>query len=95
MWAVGNVRFDDNFLIGDTTVGTSGDKVLAIKNGTAPTTAPADTIQLFSVNTAGESTATLGLYLEQAVEAIGTFTPSHKIKVNINGTEYWLQLDAV
>ena len=42
-----------------------------------------------------EETAALGLFLEQAVEAIGTFTASHKIKVKINGTEYWLQLDAV
>ena len=31
----------------------------------------------------------------QAVEAIGTFTPSHKVKIVINGTEYWIQLDAV
>lgn len=31
----------------------------------------------------------------QAVEAIGTFTPSHKVKIKINGVEYWIQLDAV
>jgi len=30
-----------------------------------------------------------------AVEAVGTFTGSHKLKVNINGTEYWIELDAV
>ena len=42
-----------------------------------------------------EETATLGLFLEQAVESIGTFMASHKIKVRINGVEYWMQLDAV
>jgi len=33
--------------------------------------------------------------LEQAVEPLGVFVPSHKIKVWINGVEYWLELDAV
>ena len=42
-----------------------------------------------------DATSTLSLTLEQAVESVGTFTASHKIKVLINGTEYWLQLDAV
>ena len=37
----------------------------------------------------------LSITSEQAVEAIGTFTPSHKIKIRINGVEYWMQLDAV
>lgn len=37
----------------------------------------------------------LAITSEQAVEAIGTFTASHKLKIRINGTEYWVQLDAV
>lgn len=88
------INSSQNVGIGATTWGTSAAKVLAIANGTAPTTAITDGIQLFSVDT-GDATATLGMYLEQAVESIGTFTASHKIKVNINGTNYWLQLDQV
>jgi len=42
-----------------------------------------------------DTTSSLSLRLEQAVEDIGTFTESHKIKVQINGTWYWIQLDAV
>lgn len=76
--------------------GTNAAKVLGIGIGTAPSTSAADTIQIFAKDSSdGSTNATLALYLEQAVEAIGTFTPSHKIKVWINGIEYWLQLDAV
>jgi len=58
--------------------------------------APADSVLISSKNSSdGTTNATLALSLEQAVEAIGTFTASHKIKVWINNVEYWLQLDAV
>jgi len=40
-------------------------------------------------------TDTLAIVTEQVTEAIGTFTPSHKHKIKINGVEYWIQLDAV
>lgn len=60
----------------------------------APSSLPADGIFAYAEDSS-DSTSTLALYLEQAVEVIGTFTASHKIKVLINGTEYWLQLDAV
>jgi hypothetical protein len=30
-----------------------------------------------------------------SVTTVGTFTPSHKFKVLLNGVEYWIQLDAV
>ena len=43
----------------------------------------------------GAANSTLAIYTEQAVEVIGTFTPSHKHKIWINGVEYWIQLDAV
>lgn len=45
--------------------------------------------------TSSDSDLQIALSSEQAVEAIGTFTASHKIKIRINGTEYWLQLDEV
>lgn len=83
-----------NIGIGTATFGTNAVSSLSIANATAPTALVANQIQIYSVDSS-DATATLGLFLEQAVEAIGTFTASHKIKVLINGTAYWLQLDAV
>jgi hypothetical protein len=42
-----------------------------------------------------DATSTLALYTEQAVEALGTFTATNKLKIFINGTAYWIQLDSV
>lgn len=42
-----------------------------------------------------DATATLSLRTEQAVEAIGTFTASNKLKIIVNNVAYWIQLDAV
>ena len=83
-----------NVSIGGAAVGTGGKQVLIQKVGTAPGTVVAGTIESFAVNS-GDGTATIGLMLEQAVEAIGVFIPSHKIKINLNGQDYWLQLDLV
>jgi len=88
-----------NILLGNVCIGTTSSEtgsvgVLNIANKTAPDAHVDNQIQIYSVDSS-DNTATLGLYLEQAVEDIGTFTASHKIKVKINGTEYWLQLDAV
>lgn len=80
--------------IGGATIETGSTATLNIKNGTAPTALVADQIQIYSADTS-DNTATLSLWLEQAVEDIGTFTASHKIKVLVNGTAYWMQLDAV
>lgn len=41
-----------NFGLGQTTFGTSAAKVLAIGSGTAPSTSPADAVQVYSVDTA-------------------------------------------
>ena len=54
----------------------------------------AEDVSLSAAAISGGSNA-LAISQAQAVEAIGTFTPSHKVKVVINGVEYWLQLDAV
>lgn len=80
--------------IGGASVEAGSTYTLNIKNGTAPDAHVDNQIIVYSVDSS-DSAATLGLFLEQAVEDIGTFTASHKIKVKINGTEYWLQLDAV
>jgi len=83
-----------NIGIGIVTFGANSVTVLGIANGTVPAAHVDNEIQIFSVDSS-DAAATLGLMLEQAVEAIGTFTASNKIKVKINGTEYWIQLDAV
>jgi len=67
---------------------------MVMLNGTAPSAHTDNQIYLYAGDSS-DSTSTLCLYLEQAVEAIGTFTASHKIKVGVNGTFYWIQLDAV
>lgn len=85
-----------NFGIKTTTWGTSAVGVLGIGNGTEPSTSPANMIQIYSKDSsAGSANATLAFRTEQAVEAIGTFTASHKIRVWLNGVEYHIQLDAV
>lgn len=88
--------FGANVAIGATAFGASAAKVLGILNGTAPTTSPVDMIQIFSAdNTEVTPGATLGLRTENAPEAIGTFTESHKLRIWVNGVEYWISLDAV
>lgn len=85
-------------LLGGTTKGANtGDKVFIIENaGTNATAAQTNGIVIHAKDSsAGSANSTLALYLEQAVEAIGTFTPSHKIRWWINNIEYWIQLDAV
>jgi hypothetical protein len=74
-----------------------GVRVTHIANATTnPTSAPVNGIIIYGKDsTDGASNATLGLYLEQDIEAIGTFTPSNKIKIWINEVEYWIQLEAV
>lgn len=42
-----------------------------------------------------DGNSTIGIYSEQLVEDIGTFTPNKKLKILINGVEYWVQLQAV
>jgi len=86
-----------NIKIGTTaTMGTSATKTLGIDIGVEPTTSPAGMIQVYAKDSSdGTTNATLAFRTEQAVEAIGTFTPSHKHKIWLNGVEYWIQLDAV
>jgi hypothetical protein len=67
--------------------------LVGITNAGTPGT-PTNGIEVLGKDSSDAAT-TLHLNMEQAVEAIGTFTPSHKIKIYINGVEYWLQLDAV
>jgi hypothetical protein len=72
----------------------SGSQVINIGlRNTAPGSVT-NQIAIYAEDTS-DSTTTLAIRTEQAIEAIGTFTPSHKLKIKINGTEYWIQLDLV
>lgn len=63
--------------------------------GTVPIAATADSILAYAVDSS-DNTATLGLFLEQAVEAIGAgFTPDFKLKILVGGVEYRIALEAV
>ncbi len=85
-----------NVTIGGNVIDGSGSYTLGILNGTEPSVGIANGILISSKDSSdGSANATLSLRLEQSVESIGSFTASHKIKVWINGVEYWLQLDAV
>jgi len=92
----GNVAMSSgNLVLGAAAAGTSAVSVLGLGNGTAPTTSPADMIQLYSKDSS-DGSASLGLKTEQSVEVVGAvFTTSHKLKVWINDTEYWIALDNV
>jgi len=90
------VDISGNVGIGVSAFGTNATHVLAITaDGTVPTTSPAGMIQIFADDSSdGAANATLAIRTEQGVEA-GAPTPSHKLKIWVNGTEYWLSLDAV
>lgn len=81
-----------NLGVGTTTFGTNAVSVIGLANGTAPTTSPADMVQLFSVD-ASAGNATLGLRTEAAV-ATESVTSDRTLQVVINGTVYKVCLKA-
>lgn len=82
----GSATVTNNLGIGTTTFGSSAAKVLALFNGTAPTTSPADTVQLYSVDLSAGN-ATLGLRTETAVVTENVVS-DRTLSVRINGTTY-------
>lgn len=85
-----NIALDTNgnVGIGTPTFGTSAATVLAISTGTAPSTGPADTIQIFSTDLSAGNTI-LSLRTEGTpVNANTTAAATHRIAVRINGTVY-------
>lgn len=76
--------------VGTTSFGTSAERVLSIGTGVAPTTGPADTIQIYSTDLSAGNTI-LSLYTEGTpVNANTTAAATHRIAVRINGTVYYL-----
>lgn len=85
-----NNYFAGNVGIGTTSFGTSASKVLALGNATAPTTGPADTIQIYSTDLSAGNTM-LSLYTEGTpVNANTTAAATHRIAIRVNGTVYYL-----
>ena len=99
----GSISFGDEILsttgnigIGTATFGTSADQSFGIAIGTEPGSSIAGQVEIYAKDSSdGSTNATLGLRSEQGVESIGTFTASHKLKMWINGVEYWISLDQV
>lgn len=90
----GQLKTNTNLAIGAVSFSAGANQVLAIKTGVAPVSSTSDQISVFSVNTAsGQST--LGLSLGQAVQVVETFNPNYKVRMKINGVEYFVALQAV
>lgn len=68
--------------------GTSGDNVLVIENGTAPTTSTANTVQVYSVDLSAGNTM-LALYTEGTPLSGGT-TQVGTMAIKLNGTTQYL-----
>jgi len=84
------------FGLGTNTFGDNAEKSFAMAIGVAPAVPIANQIEIFAKNSSlGTTNATLGMMLEQGTEAIGTFTPTHKLRIWINSTEYFVQLEVV
>jgi hypothetical protein len=79
-----------NILIGATAAGTSAAKVLGLGNATAPSTGPADTLQIYSSDLSAGNTM-LSLWTEgTVVNANTTAATTHRIAIRVNGTVYYL-----
>ena len=70
-----------------------GTKQLSIANGTSPGALTAGQIYIGAEDSA-DATSSLTMFLEQAVEA-SAITISHRLKVRINDTWYYIGLDEV
>jgi hypothetical protein len=79
-----------NLGLGTSTFGTSAATTFAIATGTAPTTGPADTIQIYSTDLSAGNTM-LSLYTEgTVVNANAVAAATHRIAIRVNGTVYYL-----
>ena len=74
--------------LGTSTFGTSAAKVLAIANGTAPTTGPADTVQFYSSDDAAGHT--IPSFFTEGTNVLATgqadSVSSVRVKMRVNGT---------
>jgi len=88
----GNVRVDDNILLGTIVAGaTAAGGVLAMGNGATAPSASANMCHLYAADAATDN-ATLGIWAEHAVAAEVILASTHVFKVMLNGTMYKLLL---
>jgi hypothetical protein len=81
-----------NLALNTTSVGTSAVGVLSVGSGTEPSTGPADTVQVYSVDLSAGNTIP-AVYCEgSGVTGAGitNVTVTHKIAIKVNGTVYYL-----
>jgi hypothetical protein len=81
-----------NLGLGTSSFGTSAAGVLSIGNGTEPSTGPANTVQVYSVDLSAGNTIP-AVYCEgSGVTGAGitNVTVTHKIAIKVNGTVYYL-----
>jgi hypothetical protein len=81
-----------NLGIGVSTFGTSATRTLAILNGTEPSSGPADTLQIYSVDRSAGNTIP-AIYCEGSGvtnAGITSTAVTHKIALKVNGTVYYL-----
>ena len=81
--------FAGNIGLGTTSFGTSSTNTFCIFTGTAPTTAPADTVQIYSTDLSAGNTIP-SFYTEGTNVGTGTPTANRTIAVRFNGTVYYL-----
>tara|TARA_Y100000310_G_scaffold304489_1_gene343717 strand:+ start:49 stop:576 length:528 start_codon:yes stop_codon:yes gene_type:complete len=87
-----------NVGINTVTFDSSANGYLGIKNGTEPSAHTDEQIYIGSKDASVSSESTLALFCEEdpvAHDSGGAFSNSHKMKIWLNGTEYWIVLDAV
>lgn len=82
---------DNGIGLGTSTFGSgSPTNTIILSNGTAPTSSPADSVQLYSTNISAGN-ASLGLRTETAVQSAST-TSDRYLNIKVNGTTYKLLL---
>lgn len=79
-----------NVGVGTATFGTNATNTLGILSGTAPTTGPADTLQIYSSDLTAGNTM-LSYFTEGTSVSATTITvPDHSIAIRVNGTIYYV-----
>ena len=81
--------FAGNIGLGTTSFGTSATNTLCVFTGTAPTTAPADTVQIYSTDLSAGNTIP-SFYTEGTNVGTGTPAANRTIAIRMNGTVYYL-----
>lgn len=81
-----------NLLIGGAT--SVGNRHIAISQTTSAGVRTTGQMQLYAANS-GAGNTTLGLTVWQSAEGSGLFTQSHKLRIVINGAEYYIPLEAI